>query len=192
MTERENRRERERTWYDLVMQIGSRGSRALGIFAPVSTPLEVVYRSGVFITPKDPTDPAFRSALNGTFPPNAPGEDMGSVLRKVPCNKLTIPLVKFRNPLGNSEGLRFDRFIQNKRYDKKLKVIHWFVTCELKEKKKMCHGSRGRSRESLKRKKKMTWFPRFDTPKLYHFFDMICAIYTGTTYYEYGKIAYQE
>ena len=162
----------------------------MGISAPAETSSGEVYISGVLVTPKDPTDPAFRSALNGTFAPNAPGEDMGSVLRKVPCNKLTIPLVKFRNPLGNSEGLRFDRFIQNKRYDKKLKVIHWFVTCELKEKKKMCHGSRGRSRESLKRKIKMTGLPRFDTRKVVALFDMICDIYTGTIYYEYGKITY--
>ena len=49
---------------------------------------------------------------------------MGSVLRKVPSDKLAIPLVKFRNPLGNSEGLRFDRFIQNKRYDKKWSHSH--------------------------------------------------------------------
>jgi hypothetical protein len=49
----------------------------------------------------------------------------------------------------NVEVLQFYRFIQNKRYDQKLKVIATmlthtcqFVTCELKEKKKyvMTHG----------------------------------------------------
>ena len=90
---------------------------------------------------------------------------MGSVLRKVPSDKLAIPLVKFRNPLGNSEGLRFDRFIQNKRYDKKLKVIHWFVTCELKEKKNVSWFAGEVTRE-LKEKKKDDLVPSVRYPKV--------------------------
>ena len=55
----------------------------------------------------------------------------------------------------------------------KRKKSSGLVTRELKEKKK--EGDRA---------------PSVRYPKVVALFDMICDIYTGTTYYEYGKIAY--
>ena len=69
--------------------------------------------------------------------------------------------------------LQYISSTQNKRYDKKLKVIHWFVTRDFKDKKKTPIWSR----ESLKRKKKMTWFHGSTPVKLEHLCNSLWYIY---------------
>ena len=48
----------------------------------------------------------------------------------------------------------------------------------------------GEVTRELKEKKKDDLVPSVRYPKVVALFDMICDIYTSTTYYEYGKIAY--